>query len=454
MHRRHFLQSTLATGVLPTLALAQRQPDPKPSEKPQTDKPRKLNILILGGTGFLGPAIVEAALKDGHSLTLFNRGQREKTKGTFFEGAEHLYGNRDPNKYSDDPAHTDEKAPKGLIQIEEAIKAGKTWDVVIDTSGQAPRIVNASAALLAAAAKSYVFISTVSVYAHNDKPNEDESAELAVLTPEQAALPVAELEDLRKHIEHYGPLKVLCEKEAEKAFPGRALIIRPGYIVGVRDDSDRFTYWPVRTTEGPELLTPGDPKDPVQYIDVRDLADFILRCVTSETRGTFNVTSAPMPWGDIVAACTAAAKATKHAAAAPVWIPNEWLADNGLEGGTLPIYIPPEGEYAGFHQRNVKKAIAAGMTIRPTVETCKELLTWWPSESERRKKVAADFKREGKKVSPADEEGTLRVGPPKARTDELLKKWHDEQAWLKDHNGEKKPKDEKKDKEEKKDEKK
>jgi 2'-hydroxyisoflavone reductase len=423
--RRRFIQSTVAASLLGRIALAQREPDPKPGT-PQVPS-KKLRLLILGGTGFLGPAIVEAAQKDGHSLALFNRGQREKTKGTFFEGAEHLYGNRDPDKFADDPNHTDDKSPKGLTQIEEAIKSGKTWDAVIDTSGQAPRIVQASAALLAPAAKSYLFISTVSVYAKNDKPNEDESAQVATLTPEQLALPLPELEDLRQHIEHYGPLKALCEKEAEKAFPGRAIIIRPGFIVGVRDDSDRFTYWPVRASEGGELLVPGDPKDPVQYIDVRDLAAFILRCLTKETRGTFNATSPSMPWGNVITACTDAAKAAKKQAATPVWISNDWLEKHAdVQAQGFPIYVPPTGEDAGFHQRSVAKAVAAGMTIRPTVETCREILAWWPGEIERRVRVTAELKAAGKQVAPGDPT-QLRVGPSKSKTDELLSKWRQEQ---------------------------
>jgi 2'-hydroxyisoflavone reductase len=420
--RRRFIQSTLAAGLLSGMAghaLAQKsEPDPKTTD-PKSSK--KLRILILGGTGFLGPAIVEAALKDGHSLTLFNRGKHEKVKGTFFESAEHLYGNRDPEKNADE---ADDKSPKGLTQIEEAIKAGKTWDAVIDTSGFYPRMVKASAKLLAPAAKSYLFISTISVYKNNDKPGDDESAALATIADPT-------VETMGDKFENYGPLKVLCEKEVEKAFPAGATIIRPGYIVGVRDDTDRFTYWPVRASEGGELLTPGDAKDPVQYIDVRDLAAFVLRCLTTQTRGSFDATCPSTPWGSIVAACTDAAKAVKKTAATPVWIPNDWLAKNGLEEGALPIYIPPQGEYAGFHQRTVTKAAAAGMAIRPTVETCKELLTWWPAELERRAKVTKDMKdqaeRGGKPIPQLGDPTQLRAGPPKATTDDLLKKWHEEQ---------------------------
>jgi 2'-hydroxyisoflavone reductase len=419
--RREFIHAALATGLTATIAgRSLAQPDPKVQDQPKDAK--KLRLLILGGTGFLGPAIVEAAQKDGHALTLFNRGQREKTKGTFFEGAEHLYGNRDPNKRADD---ADDKSPQGLSQIEDAIKGGKTWDAVIDTSGYAPRIVNASAKLLAPVSGQYVFISTISVYAKNDKPQEDESAELATIADPN-------VESMGAHFENYGPLKALCEKAASEVFAGKSTVIRPGYIVGVRDDTDRFTYWPVRTSEGGELLTPGDPKDPVQFIDVRDLAAFILRSIATRTFGTFNATSPAMPWGSVITSCVNAAKAVNpdKPAANPVWIPNDWLASNGLEEGTLPIYLPPQGEYGGFHSRSVAKALAAGLTIRPAMETCKEILQWWPGEVQRRVRVTKELKEKAEKAgkpAPQMQDPTeLRAGPPRSKTDELLKKWREE----------------------------
>jgi 2'-hydroxyisoflavone reductase len=435
--RRHFIQSTLAASLLSGMAghaLAQPKPDPKPESKavPKPASGKKLNILILGGTGFLGPAIVEAAQREGHALTLFNRGQREKVKGTYFEGAEHLYGNRDPNKHADEAEDklddaTKAKSAKGLAEVETAIKAGKTWDAVIDTSGYAPRIVKTSTTLLAPATKQYVFISTVSVYAKNDKPNEDESAELAKIDDPT-------IESMGADFHNYGPLKALCEKAAEEAMPGRVTNIRPGFIVGIRDDSDRFTYWPVRTSEGGELLTPGDPKDPVQYIDVRDLAAFVLTCIKNNTRGIFNATSPSMPWGGIITACVDAAKAVSpdKPAAKPVWVPNDWLASNGLPPGSLPIYIPPDGEDAGFHQRSVAKAVAAGMTIRPTIQTAKEILQWWPSEVERRVRVTKEMKekaaKEGKPEPKMPDPTLFKPGiPVRAVNDDTLKKWHEEQ---------------------------
>lgn len=427
--RRRFIQTTVAAGLLGGVhAFAQRQPDPKPTPKPPADS-KKLRLLILGGTGFLGPAIVEAAQKDGHSLTLFNRGKREKVKDTFFKDAEHLYGNRDPNKHADEaedklPEGEEAKSPKGLTELQAAIKAGKKWDAVIDTSGFYPRMVKASAELLAPAAASYLLISTISVYAKNDKPGDNESAQLATIKDPT-------VETMGDQFQNYGPLKVLCEKAVEEALPGRACVVRPGYIVGVRDDTDRFSYWPVRTSEGGELLTPGDPKDPVQYIDVRDLAAFVLRCITTGARGPFDATSPSTPWGDVITGCVAASKAVGKNPAKPVWIPNDWLEKNGLEGGSFPIYIPPEGEYKGFHQRNVTKALAAGMTIRPCEQTCTEILKWWPGEVERRVRVTKDMKdqaeRGGKPIPQMADPLNLRAGPPRDKQDELVAKWHENQ---------------------------
>src|SRR5262249_34169301 len=156
--------------------------------------------------------------------------------------------------------------------------------------------------------------------------------------------------------QNYGALKALCEKTVEQSLPGRACIVRPGFIVGVRDDSDRFTYWPVRTSEGGELLTPGETKDPVQYIDVRDLAAFVLRCIATNQRAPFNATSPPLPWGDVIEACGRASKSVGKDPATPVWVGNAWLEKNGVED--LPIYVPPTGEAGGFHQRSVSKALA------------------------------------------------------------------------------------------------
>ncbi|HWR52002.1 MAG TPA: NAD-dependent epimerase/dehydratase family protein, partial [Bryobacteraceae bacterium] len=223
--------------------------------------PAKKRILILGGTGFLGPATVEAAQKRGHELTLFNRG---KTRPGLFPNIEKLQGDRDPNKGD------------GIKAL-----AGRKWDVVIDNSAYYPRHVAASARLLAPNVKQYILISTLSVYKNNSIEGQDENAELATQ-------PDPTLESMGKNYEFYGSLKALCEKAAEEAMPGRATIVRPGYIVGPDDPSGRFTYWPVRFDRGGEVLVPGSPSDPLQIIDVRDLGNWLITLAGNGTFGTFN----------------------------------------------------------------------------------------------------------------------------------------------------------------------
>jgi 2'-hydroxyisoflavone reductase len=379
-----------------------------------------LNILILGGTGFLGPATVDAAQARGHKVTLFNRGRREKYVGVR-DNTEKLYGNRDPDKHAQSKTVEgkeveDESSPKGLKELE-----GKKWDVVIDNSGYVPRIVKASAELLAPNVGNYIFISTVSVYKNNDKPGKDESDEIGV--PADPAT-----EQMGAQFENYGPLKALSEQAAERAMPGRVTNIRPGYIVGPGDTTDRFTYWPVRIAQGKQVLVPGAPQDPVQFIDVRDLAEFIIHCAETKTLGVMNATgpAKPMPVGDLMRGCIAAASKTgpKHEAVLE-YIPYSWLASNGVPPGSLPILLPPEGEYAGFHSRSVDKAVKSGLRFRSAEETASALLEWWPAALALRAKVAAQQIEEAKaagrpapQVPPADR---LRTGLPEGKEAEVIK---------------------------------
>jgi len=233
-NRRKFLL-TAATGIA-ALPLMRRGFAEAP-------KGGGLKLLILGGTNFLGPQIVEAATRRGHTMTLFNRG---KTHPGLFPDLEKLHGDR----------KTDMTALEG-----------RKWDAVIDTSAYIPADVTRSATLLAPNVHQYLLISTVSVYAKIDKPGLDETAPLATTTEPDAE---------KVTNENYGALKVLCEKAAEKAAPGKVTVIRPGLIVGPGDSTDRFTYWPVRVARGGEVLAPGSPKDFTQFIDVRDLADFVV----------------------------------------------------------------------------------------------------------------------------------------------------------------------------------
>jgi 2'-hydroxyisoflavone reductase len=229
--RRQVLQ--MSATLLPSAAFAVAATAPK-------------RILILGGTGFLGPAIVEAAEKRGHTLTLFNRG---KTRPGLFPHIEKRQGDRDPNK------------GEGIKSLETG-----EWDAVIDDSGYYPRMVGASARLLAPRVGQYIFISSVSAYKEPSPIGGDETAPLAVL-----ADPL--VEEMGKSFENYGGLKAACEAAAEAALPGRTTVVRPGFIVGPDDPTGRFTYWPARFDKGGEIAVPGAPTDPLQLIDVRDLAN-------------------------------------------------------------------------------------------------------------------------------------------------------------------------------------
>jgi 2'-hydroxyisoflavone reductase len=306
-----------------------------------------MKILVLGGTKFLGPDIVEAALARGHTLTLFNRG---KTNPGLFPDVEKLVGDRDGHL--------------------EAL-AGRQWDAVVDTSGYVPRIVRASAELLAPSVGHYVFISSISVYADPLAPRSDESAKLATLLD-----PATE-----KVEEHYGALKAACEAAAEAAMPGRVTSIRPGLIVGPGDPSDRFTYWPARVHRGGEVLCPGDGADPAQVVDSRDLGAWIVRVVERKTTGVFNAAgpASPLSMKSLVDGCVTAA----GTAPTLTWVPTAFLeAQQVMPWMELPVWT---GADTGFATIDASKAIAAGLSFRPLVDTARDTLAWWLAEPEERR---------------------------------------------------------------------
>ncbi|HYW43317.1 MAG TPA: SDR family oxidoreductase [Bryobacteraceae bacterium] len=309
--------------------------------------PQKKRILILGGTGFLGPATVEAAVARGHELTLFNRG---KTRPGLFPGIETLLGDRDPDK------------GEGLKALR-----GRKWDAVIDNSGYFPRQVSASARLLAPDVKQYIFISSISVYADNATEGQDESGRLAT-TPDPAVEKVTD--------QTFGPLKALCEKASEEALPRRTTVVRPGYIVGPDDPSGRFTYWPVRIDRGGEVLAPGAPGDPVQFIDVRDLGAWLVTLIEQGATGVFNATGPEdrLAWGDLLQACRQAAKS----ASTLVWVPGEWIAKQGED--LFPIWAPFRGETRGFHLWKNARAVNAGLKFRPYAQTVADTLKWYKTQ--------------------------------------------------------------------------
>jgi 2'-hydroxyisoflavone reductase len=306
-------------------------------------------ILILGGTGFLGPATIEIAQARGHQVSMFNRG---KTRPDLFPGVEKLHGDRDPRK------------GEGL----KALETG-SWDAVIDNSGYYPRLVGASAALLAPRAKQYLYISSISAYKEPNPENGDEDAALATLADPA-------VEEMGKEFQNYGGLKALCEQAARQAMPGRAAIIRPGYIVGPDDPTGRFTYWPVRFDRGGELAVPGAPTDPVQIIDVRDLAAWLVHLVEQGTTGVFNACGPEkrLAWGSLVADFQKAG----NPSAKPVWVPASFLAKQ--EGIEFPIWAPYEGDTRGFSTWRNDRAVKAGLKFRPAAETVRDTLAWFKTQ--------------------------------------------------------------------------
>src|SRR5216110_2363876 len=256
--RRHFIKLSAGAGVALGFGVRSTGLFAKKSTK-------SLRILILSGTGFIGPNQVRYALSRGHKVTTFNRGKTHP--GELPNEVEQLIGDRN-----------------GQL---DALK-GRTWDVVIDNPTTLPVWVRDAAQILKGNVDRYVFTSTISVYP-DSKTGPDENAPLQSY---DGADPYKEtLESMKANgFKLYGPLKALSEREAEKWFPGKTLIIRPGLIVGPRDESDRFTYWPVRIDHGGETLAPGNPEDPVQFIDARDLAEWTIRMVENRETGIYNAT--------------------------------------------------------------------------------------------------------------------------------------------------------------------
>ena len=310
-----------------------------------------LDILILGGSGFLGPAVVKEALRRGHRMTLFNRG---KTNPHLFPDLEKIQGDRE----------------QGIEGLQTAVENGRRWDVVIDTSAYIPAHVEASVGLVADFARQYVILSTVGVYADHSVPA-DESSPVAVVDDEW----VAGITTIRDSLANYGAMKARCEKAAEAAMPGRVTVIRPGLIVGPMDRSDRFTYWAVRVARGGEVLAPGDGSDPVQLVDARDLAYWILDCIEGPVTGVFNAISPKGQW--TMAEMLHGIKGAFSTEASFTWVDAEFLERHEVEAWTnLPVWVPAEGEYAAFHVVSTEKAVAAGLKFRPLADTARDTVDW------------------------------------------------------------------------------
>ncbi len=374
--RRNFLVGSLATvgaASLGTGAII----DPRAlfaGGLPVAPAPKK--ILILGGTGFVGPHQVRRAVERGHQVTIFNRGR--SAPGMFGKDVEELAGDR----------------ASDLSALE-----GRRWDAVIDESASlssAPEWVNKSATLLKDSTDQYLFISTRSVYA--DLSRVPMSKDAPVLTLENS--PVQEGRPLP-----YGHAKAYAEKEAHAIMPGRVTVVRPGLIIGPGDDTDRFTYWPVRIARGGEVLVPGDGTDHVQIIDVRDLVNFCITLVENRTFGVFNAVGPQLgqPFSQFVQRIQQGVGATN---VSYTWVNADFLRENGANpyGRELPVFQVMQGRTAGFARFDLTPEIAAGLTFTSTEDSARDTLEWF-------------------RTLPAERQAGIKTGFTPERERELLAKW-------------------------------
>jgi 2'-hydroxyisoflavone reductase len=295
-----------------------------------------VKLLVLGGTRFLGRAVVDAAQPAGHELTLFNRGQ---TNPELYPGVEQLHGDR-----------TEDLRPL----------RGRRWDAIVDTSGYVPGVVRASASALDGAGV-YCFVSSVSAYASFAGPvrEGDPEAELGDL-PDDELLP---------DYANYGALKALCEHAVREVFGDRALVVRPGLIVGPHDPTGRFTYWPHRFARGGDVLVPAPPERRVQFVDVRDVGEWIVRSCERGLTGTFNATGSGLPWGELAEACRLEAETRL------VWVDDEFLLEHEVgQWMELPLWIADPDD-VGIHMADVSRALGEGLTFRPLQATVRDTLT-------------------------------------------------------------------------------
>jgi 2'-hydroxyisoflavone reductase len=352
-----------ASGTIPVIAGASSAGAAEAQAK------KSLRILMLGGTGYIGPHMVTEFLRRGHQVSLFNRG---RTNEDLFPDLETLLGDRDG----------------GLDVLK-----GKKWDAVVDNSGYVPRHVADSARLLASAVAHYLYISTISVYASFATANDEDSP--------LGTMPDESIEEVTN--ETYGPMKALCESRARAEIgDDRLTILRPTYICGPGDRTDRFTYWPVRTMRGGEMLWPGTPDDPIQIIDVRDLANFVVDCIEKKITGVYNTVTPVGSYtiGDLMNDSVAVTGAEMT----PVWVSNKFIADHEFEDA-IPIWSSPEGETRNVATVNGDRAFARGLTARPPRETCRDVVGWW-------------------NTLPAERQQTMRAGLAAERETQLIAEWH------------------------------
>ena len=296
-----------------------------------------MKLLLLGGPKFVGRAFADATLARGHELTFFNRG---RTNADLYPDVERLVGDREADLSS---------------------LAGREWDAVVDTSGYVPHVVAASAEALSGSGR-YLFVSSVSVYADMSVPVDEESA-----VAELGELPV---DALTPDFSNYGPLKALCEEEARAAFGERALVVRPGLIVGPHDPTGRFTYWPHRFVRGGRVVAPAPAGDPTQFIDVRDLGEWMVDLCEREVAGTFNAINDGVPWSDLLETCRSVAATDAEI----VWVPSQFLLEQEVgEWMELPLWVA-DPEMKALHRVDVSGALAEGLRFRSLEDTMRATL--------------------------------------------------------------------------------
>jgi 2'-hydroxyisoflavone reductase len=300
---------------------------------------RDVELLVLGGSGFVGPAVIEDALARGWSVTTFNRGRRPASP----TDVERLTGDR-------------------FHEADLSVLSRRSFDLVVDTWAGAPRAVAASAALLAGSAERYLYVSSESVYEHPPAPGADESAPTVAASPDAGAT-------------DYAADKRGAELAAEQAFGERALFARAATILGPRENRRRLPWWLLRMERGGEVLAPGPQARPLQYVDVRDLARWLLEAATSGRSGAFNVACrrGHADMGALLEAC----RETTGGKAELTWVSAEHVVASGIEAWSeLPVWLPPDDEYGWMHDTNVERAHAAGLYCRPVVETVRDTWEW------------------------------------------------------------------------------
>ena len=354
-NRREFVRTTAraggALGALGALGpLACAAPGDSGMAGDDSGPPDPMRILILGGTRFIGPHQVRYALDRGHEVSIFTRGRTEPPFfHDYFERVEHLIGDRNDDL--------------GALE-------GREWDAVIDNSASLPRWVAMSTELLRGQVGRYLFVSSISAYADFASVGIDESYPVGRLSS-----PDAENE--------YGPGKARCEEINTEAFGEGAINVRPGLIVGPGDNTDRWTYWPVRVARGGEVLAPNSPTDPVQNIDARDLSEWIVRLVErSGAGGTYNATGEVREFGAMLDEIRDALDAD----ATFTWVSTEFMQEHRIRPwGHMTNWVPPVGESIGMNQVSVAAAVEAGLTFRPLGDTARATMEWWNALPEERR---------------------------------------------------------------------